>query len=268
MICTTRISAPRPGVDAFLIGSELRGITQVRSGASAIRRSPARRPRGDVRAVLGRAPSSATPPTGRIISDTTRRTARGRLLPPRPALGRRQRRFRRHRQLHAARRLARRARPSRRASFDAITDLDYLRGNVEGGEGFDWFYASAADREAQVRTPITDGAHGQAMGLPLQGHPRLVVEPAPQPPGGSRAAHERVGAGDQKPIRFTESAARRSTADRTSRTSSTTRSRPRASCRTSPAAGATTPCSAASRGGARLLGPSRNNPVSGSIPAG
>ena len=37
-------------------------------------------------------------------------------------------------------------------------DLAYLRANVRGGEGYDWYYASAADRDAQVRTPITDGA--------------------------------------------------------------------------------------------------------------
>ncbi len=37
-------------------------------------------------------------------------------------------------------------------------DLAYLRGNVRGGEGFDWYYASGADPDAQVRTPITDGA--------------------------------------------------------------------------------------------------------------
>lgn len=37
-------------------------------------------------------------------------------------------------------------------------DLAYLRSNVRGGEGFDWYYASEADRAAQVRTPITDGA--------------------------------------------------------------------------------------------------------------
>lgn len=40
-------------------------------------------------------------------------------------------------------------------------DLDYLTGNIAGGEGFEWYYASAADRLAQVRTPITDGAHGE-----------------------------------------------------------------------------------------------------------
>ena len=35
-------------------------------------------------------------------------------------------------------------------------DLDYLRANVEGGEGFDWYYANQHDRDRQVRTPITD----------------------------------------------------------------------------------------------------------------
>ena len=42
--------------------------------------------------------------------------------------------------------------------WPAIYDRAYLQGNIAGGEGFDWFYASAADRSAQVRTPITDGA--------------------------------------------------------------------------------------------------------------
>ena len=37
-------------------------------------------------------------------------------------------------------------------------DLDYLRGNIFAGEGYDWYYASPADRDAQTRTPITDGA--------------------------------------------------------------------------------------------------------------
>ena len=42
--------------------------------------------------------------------------------------------------------------------WPAIYDRAYLQGNIAGGEGFDWFYASAADRSAQVRTAITDGA--------------------------------------------------------------------------------------------------------------
>ena len=40
-------------------------------------------------------------------------------------------------------------------------DLDYLRANIRGGEGYDWYYASEADRAAQRRTPITDTAHGE-----------------------------------------------------------------------------------------------------------
>ncbi|GGX56178.1 phage host specificity protein [Litorimonas cladophorae] len=38
----------------------------------------------------------------------------------------------------------------------SIYDEDYLKSNVEGGEGYDWYYASDADRDAQVRTPISD----------------------------------------------------------------------------------------------------------------
>ncbi len=40
-------------------------------------------------------------------------------------------------------------------------DLAYLQSQIAGGEGYDWFYASDADREAQIRTPITDGAYSE-----------------------------------------------------------------------------------------------------------
>ena len=43
------------------------------------------------------------------------------------------------------------------AAFGSIYNLDYLTGNVAGGEGFDWFYHSPEARAAQIRTPITDG---------------------------------------------------------------------------------------------------------------
>ncbi|WP_348533600.1 glycoside hydrolase TIM-barrel-like domain-containing protein [Hyphomicrobium sp. CS1GBMeth3] len=45
------------------------------------------------------------------------------------------------------------------AGTRAIYDEVYLRANVQGGEGYDWYYASNANREAQERTLITDG-HG------------------------------------------------------------------------------------------------------------
>ncbi|MFC0285125.1 baseplate multidomain protein megatron [Kaistia hirudinis] len=40
-------------------------------------------------------------------------------------------------------------------------DIAYLRSNIAGGEGFDWYYGSDADRAAQIRSPITDGGYGK-----------------------------------------------------------------------------------------------------------
>ncbi|SIN89273.1 baseplate multidomain protein megatron [Vannielia litorea] len=47
------------------------------------------------------------------------------------------------------------------AGMGAIYDLDYLKANVAGGEGYDWYYAHESAREHQIRTPIADGAHGE-----------------------------------------------------------------------------------------------------------
>ena len=46
-------------------------------------------------------------------------------------------------------------------SFGAIYDLEYLKGNIEGGEGYDWYYHSVDARAAQIRTDITDGDHDE-----------------------------------------------------------------------------------------------------------
>lgn len=43
------------------------------------------------------------------------------------------------------------------SGYRSIYDLNYLKSNVQGGEGYDWYYASEAHRENQVRSPITDG---------------------------------------------------------------------------------------------------------------
>ncbi|WP_374635810.1 glycoside hydrolase/phage tail family protein [Paracoccus sp. (in: a-proteobacteria)] len=47
------------------------------------------------------------------------------------------------------------------AAWGRIDNPDYLRANVAGGEGYDWYYASDKDRLEQVRTPIRDGAHDE-----------------------------------------------------------------------------------------------------------
>jgi hypothetical protein len=47
------------------------------------------------------------------------------------------------------------------AGYGSIYNLDYLKANILGGEGYDWFYDSPEARLAQRRTPITDGAFGE-----------------------------------------------------------------------------------------------------------
>ena len=44
------------------------------------------------------------------------------------------------------------------AGAPSTYDLAYLKSNIAGGEGFNWFYASDAARTAQQRTSITDAA--------------------------------------------------------------------------------------------------------------
>jgi len=47
------------------------------------------------------------------------------------------------------------------AVWGSIYNLDYLRANVMGGEGYDWFYAHSEAEKFQIRTPIADEAHGE-----------------------------------------------------------------------------------------------------------
>ncbi len=47
------------------------------------------------------------------------------------------------------------------AGYQAPDDADYLAANLQGGEAYDWYYASDQDRALQQRTPIADTAHGE-----------------------------------------------------------------------------------------------------------
>jgi hypothetical protein len=47
------------------------------------------------------------------------------------------------------------------ASWDSIHNLEYLKANIEGGEGFAWYYPSTQAAALQLREPITDGAYGE-----------------------------------------------------------------------------------------------------------
>ncbi|GGL45080.1 baseplate multidomain protein megatron [Caulobacter rhizosphaerae] len=83
-------------------------------------------------------------------------------------------------------------------------DLAYLRANLVGGEGFDWFYASEAARAAQVRAPITDGAYGE----PWVFRPKDLLSWWSKPhfdrPGGVRAATPTAWIPRSKPLRLVE----------------------------------------------------------------
>lgn len=48
-----------------------------------------------------------------------------------------------------------------RALADLPTDRAHLAARVAGGEAYDWYYADDAGRRAQTRLPITDGAYGK-----------------------------------------------------------------------------------------------------------
>ena len=90
------------------------------------------------------------------------------------------------------------------AGAPSIYDRAYLTANVAGGEGFDWFYASDADRALQVRTPITDGAYGKPWVFRYKDLKGWWENPHHDRPGGVEAGEPTAWAPRTKPIRFTE----------------------------------------------------------------
>src|SRR6056297_366306 len=89
-------------------------------------------------------------------------------------------------------------------SWRSIYSLDYLRANIEGGEGYDWFYATPADREAQVRTPISDGAYGEPWVWRYKDIRNWWANPHHERVGGTRKAQPTTWQPESKPIWFTE----------------------------------------------------------------
>ncbi|MEL6548779.1 MAG: glycoside hydrolase/phage tail family protein [Pseudomonadota bacterium] len=90
------------------------------------------------------------------------------------------------------------------AEAGAIYDLDYLMGNIEGGEGYDFFYASPQAREAQIRTPITDGAHHEPWVYRFKDIRNWWGNYHHERVGGNRATFPTDWRPAEKPIRFTE----------------------------------------------------------------
>lgn len=148
------------GVDAFVLGSELRGLSQVRSGAGTFPFVAALATlAADVKAVLGPATKiiyaadwseyfGYQPPdgTGDVYFHLDPLWASADI----DAIG-----------IDVYWPLSDWRDGAGHLDFQqgvrTIYDLDYLRGNLQAGEGYDFYYASDADRQAQVRSPITDG---------------------------------------------------------------------------------------------------------------
>lgn len=90
------------------------------------------------------------------------------------------------------------------AAFAGPDDPAYLAAQVEGGDGFDWFYASEADRATQVRTPIVDAAHGEDWVFRVKDLVGWWSHAHHDRPGGVRNAAPTAWVPGMKPIRLTE----------------------------------------------------------------
>ena len=90
------------------------------------------------------------------------------------------------------------------AAWGSIYNLEYLKANIAGGEGFDWYYDSPATAAAQLRRPIVDGADGEDW----------IYRPKDLAGWWGNAHHDRINGvrvaaptawrAGMKPIRFTE----------------------------------------------------------------
>jgi hypothetical protein len=92
----------------------------------------------------------------------------------------------------------------RLAGTRAIYDLAYLAGNIAGGEGYDWYYASDADREAQVRSPITDGGAGKPWVFRFKDIRNWWLSQHFDRPGGIESGTPTAWVPQSKPFWFTE----------------------------------------------------------------
>ncbi|WP_324752582.1 baseplate multidomain protein megatron [Roseovarius sp. Pro17] len=195
------------GVDAFLIGSEMRGLTTIRSGAATYPAVQALRALAvDVRAILGTStkigyaadwseyfghqpgdgsgdvyfhldPLWADPEIDFIGIDNYMP-----LSDWRDGFG------------HA----------DAAEGWPAIYDRSYLQANIAGGEGFEWFYGSETDRAAQVRTPITDGSASKPWVFRTKDLRAWWSNAHYNRPGGVESGSPTAWVPQSKPIWFTE----------------------------------------------------------------
>lgn len=86
----------------------------------------------------------------------------------------------------------------------SVYSLDYLKSQIEGGEYWDYYYASEADRATQTRTPIFDGAHGEDWIFRQKAIRDWQSNAHHNRPGGVRNASSTSWVPGSKPVWFTE----------------------------------------------------------------
>ncbi len=90
------------------------------------------------------------------------------------------------------------------ATWDNGRSAAYFRANVAAGEGFDWYYASDADRDDQTRSAITDGAYGKPWVFRYKDLKSWWANQHYHRPGGVEAASPTDWVPESKPFWFTE----------------------------------------------------------------
>ncbi|MEX0345037.1 MAG: glycoside hydrolase TIM-barrel-like domain-containing protein [Rhizobiaceae bacterium] len=83
-------------------------------------------------------------------------------------------------------------------------DLAVMRAAIAGGERYDWYYASDGDREQRLRTPITDGAYSKPWVFRLKDLKGWWENQHFDRPGGVEAAQSTAWSPASKPVWLTE----------------------------------------------------------------
>lgn len=90
------------------------------------------------------------------------------------------------------------------AGYLSADDPAYLLDQMTGGEAFDWFYASDSDRDLQIRTPINDTAHAEHWVFRQKDLLGWWNAAHHERPNGARAATSTAWVPASKPIRLSE----------------------------------------------------------------
>lgn len=88
--------------------------------------------------------------------------------------------------------------------WDSIYNLNYLSANIEGGEGYEWYYDGQEARGLQLRSPISDAQYGEDWVFRFKDIKSWWSNPHHNRIDGIRQENPTEWLPGSKPIRFTE----------------------------------------------------------------